>query len=89
MAEIFSDVIKELIGFIREFFAIIHYFSDFMAIIELYMLIYENGAVGRVIVWLLVALVSAVIAELLKSHLPTPLRIILRRRRSSTSILTR
>jgi len=75
-----SDVVKELFGFIREVSAIIHYFSDIMAVISLYNLILEHGPVGAVIIWILVALISAVIAELLKSHLPTPLRVVLRKR---------
>jgi len=81
VAETISDVIKELLGFIREAFAIIHYFSDLMAIISVYNIIFERGSVGVVIIWLITALVSGVAAELLKSHLPTPLRIVLRRRR--------
>lgn len=74
-----SDLMREFIGFIREFFAIIHYFSDFMVAISIYNLIFENATVGIVLVWLVVGLISAVIAELLKSKLPTLLRLILRR----------
>jgi hypothetical protein len=80
VAETISDVIKELIGFIREASAIVHYFSDLMVIISVYNIIFEHGSVGVVIIWLITALISAVIAELLKSRLPTPLRIVLRRR---------
>jgi hypothetical protein len=80
VAETISDVIKELLGFIREASAIIHYFSDLMVIISVYNIIFEHGSVGTVIIWLITALISAVIAELLKSRLPTPLRIVLRRR---------
>ena len=72
-----SGVIEEIVKFIRESSAIIHYFSDIMAVISFYNLIYEHGAVGTIIIWLITALISAVIAELLKSHLPTPLRIVL------------
>jgi len=80
MAEMFSDVMKELIEFIREFFAILHYFSDFIVAILIHKLIFEFGAVGIVLIWLMIALISAVIAELLKSKLPTSLRIILNRK---------
>ena len=80
MASMFSDLMKEIVGLIREFSAIIHYFSDFMAAILIYNLIFENGTVGIVLIWLVIGLISAVIAELLKSKLPTPLRIILSRK---------
>ncbi len=80
MTETISDAIKELIAFIREASAIIHYFSDLMAIILLYNIIFEHSAAGAIIVWVITALISAVIAELLKSHIPTPLRIVLRRK---------
>ena len=74
-----SDLMREFIGFTREFFAVIHYFSDFMVAILVYNLIFEGGAIGVVLVWLVVGLISAVIAELLKSKLPTLLRLIWRR----------
>lgn len=74
-----SDLMRELVGFIGEFFAVIHYFSDFMVAILIYNLVFETGAVGVVLVWFVVGLISAVISELLKSKLPTPLRLILRR----------
>jgi len=80
MAEPISDVIKELIEFIREASAIIHYFSDIMAIVSLYNIIFEHGTVGEFIIWVITALISAVIAELLKSHIPTPFRLVLRRK---------
>ena len=82
MAENSSNVIKELVGFIRESFAILHYFSDIVAAISLYNLIFENSAVTAVIIWVIAALIFGVIAELLKSHLPTPLRIIFARKGS-------
>lgn len=80
MAETILDVIKELIEFVREASAVIHYFSNFMVIISLYNLIFEHNTVGTIIVWVVTALISAVIAELLKSHIPTPLRIVLRKK---------
>jgi len=83
MVETISGVIKELVGFIRESSAIIHYFSDIMAVISLYNMIFEHGAVGTIIIWAITALISGVIAELLKSYLPTPLRLVLRRRETS------
>jgi hypothetical protein len=82
MAENSSNVIKELVGFIRESFAILHYFSDIVAAISLHNLIFENSAVTAVIIWVIAALIFGVIAELLKSHLPTPLRVIFARRGS-------
>jgi len=72
-------MLKELFSFIREAFAIIHYFSDLMAIISLYNMLFEEGTGGTVIIWVIALIISGVIAELLKSHLPTPLRIILHR----------
>ena len=80
MAEKSSDVTTKLLGFIRESSAIIHYFSDIVATISLYNVIFENSAVAMVIIWIIAALISGVLAELLKSHLPTPLRIIFVRR---------
>jgi hypothetical protein len=76
---VFSDLMKELVGFVREFSAIMHYFSDFMVAILIYNLIFESGVVGIVLVWFVIGLISAVIAELLKSKLPTPLRLVLSR----------
>jgi hypothetical protein len=75
-----SGLRKEIVGLIGDFFAIIHYFSDFMVTIFLYNLIFEGGSVGAALIWLVIGLISAVIAELLKSKLPTPLRLILRRK---------
>jgi hypothetical protein len=75
-----SGVIKELISFVRESSAIIHYFSDFVIAISIYNIIFEQGEVVLVIVWIAIALISASIAELLKSKLPTPLRIVFRRK---------
>ena len=80
MADTFSAVIKELVGFISEASAIIHYFSDVVVVISIYNIIFENGAVVTVIIWVIIALISAFIAELLKSKLPTPLRIIFQRK---------
>ena len=82
MTDSISNMIKELIGFIREAFAIIHYFSDLMVIISLYNMLFDQGAGGTIIIWLITSLISGVIAELLKSHLPTPLRMILHGRGS-------
>ena len=75
-----SDVMHELVGFIRESSAIIHYFCDIVMVITLYNAIFEHGDAGEIILWLLIALISAAVAELLKSRLPTPLRILLQRR---------
>ena len=75
-----SDMLKEIISFVRESFAIIHYFSDLMAVISVYNLIFEQGSFGIIMVWLIIALTSGIIAELLRSNLPTLLRIILRKR---------
>jgi hypothetical protein len=80
MATSASDAIRELVGFIGESAAIIHYFSDIVIVITLYNAIFEHGDVQTIILWLLIALISAVIAELLKSILPTPLRILRQRR---------
>jgi hypothetical protein len=80
MAETISAVIKELIRFIGEASAIIHYFSDIVIVIAVYNIIFEKGTVSTVIIWLITAAISAAIAELLKSRLPTPLRIVFRRK---------
>ena len=80
MAGTLSEVIKELIEFIREASAIIHYFSDVVVIISIYNIIFEQGTGVMVIIWVITALISAFIAELLKAHIPTPLRIIFRRK---------
>lgn len=77
-----SNVIKVIVEFIREASAIIHYFSDVVVGISLYNLIFEHGAVSKVITWLIIALISGIVSEFLKSHLPTPFRVFsLRRRR--------
>ena len=80
MADTFSAVIKELVGFISEASAIIHYFSDVVVAISIYNIIFEHGAFVTVIIWVIIALISAFIAELFKSKFPTPLRIIFRRK---------
>jgi hypothetical protein len=80
MSTLLSDLIKEIAGLIREFFAILHYFSDIMAVILIYNLIFESGAAGLIFIWLVIGLISAVLAELLKSKLPTPLRILVSRK---------
>lgn len=85
MVETNSDLKKELVGFIREATAIIHYFSDIIVVISLHNVIFENTALASVIIWLMVALISAVVAEFLKSRLPTPLRIIRRNKQSIKS----
>jgi hypothetical protein len=79
MAETLSNITKELRGFIGEASAIIHYFSDLMTILSIYSTVFENSSAGAVIIWLVTALISATIAELLKSRLPTPLRIVIRK----------
>ena len=81
MVDTFSAVTKELVGFIREASAIIHYFSDIIVGISLYNLIFEHGAVSKVITWLIIALISGIISEFLKSHLPTPFRVFFLRRK--------
>lgn len=80
MAKTISDVARELVGFIREASAIVHYFSDIVMLISIYNIIFEHGSAGAIAIWVLMALISAVIAELLRSRLPTPLRIVLRRK---------
>ena len=75
-----SDVIQGIIGFVRESSAIIHYFSELMVVISVYNLIFELSSIGMVIVWLIIALTSGVVAELLKSALPTLLRLIFRKK---------
>jgi hypothetical protein len=79
MARNLSNITKELMGFIGNASAIVHYFSDLMTILSLYSAIFENSSAGAIIIWLVAALVSATIAELLKSPLPTPMRIVLRK----------
>jgi len=80
MATSASDAMRELAGFIRESAAIIHYFSDIVIVITIYNAIFEQGDAQTIILWLVIALISAGIAELLKSRLPTPLRILRQRR---------
>ena len=80
MSKTISDGIKEIIGFVRESSAIIHYFSDLMVVISVYNLIFELSSIGMVIVWLILALTSGIVAEILKSTLPTLLRLILRKK---------
>jgi hypothetical protein len=76
-----SSVKKVIFEFMREASAIIHYFSDVVVGISLYNLIFEHGAVSKVITWLIIALISGIISEFLKSHLPTPFRVFSLRRK--------
>ena len=62
MAVTLSAVVKELIGFIGEASAIIHYFSDVVVVISIYNIIFEHGAVTTIIIWVIIALISAFIA---------------------------
>lgn len=80
MIKFLSNSIENLIEFIRESSAIVHYFSLIMLTVSLYKIIVEDCEVAKIILWLIIALISAGIAEGLKSHLPTLLRIVLRRR---------
>lgn len=66
---------KEAVGYISEASAIVHYFSILEIILSTYNLIYGQDNAGTIIAWLAVMLFSSVIAELLKSKLPTFLRI--------------
>ena len=70
-----SNWTKGIVGYIREASAIIHYFSIMGIILSIYSLFYGQDTVGAIIVWLMIMLVSSAIAELLKSKLPTLLRI--------------
>lgn len=54
MAERLSYVMKEIIGFIRELFAILHYFSEVRAVISIYNLIFESGTLGIILIWLVI-----------------------------------
>lgn len=72
-----SGLIKEVVGFIREAAAIIHYFSIIVAVILIYNLILSQDTVGVIVAWLITAMLSAVVAELLKSRIPTLLRMVL------------
>ena len=85
MSKTISDGIKEIIGFVRESSAIIHYFSDLMVVISVYNLIFELSSIGMVIVWLILALTSGIVAEILKSTLPTLLRLIFRKKNQTVN----
>ena len=74
-----SSWTEEIVRYIRNASAIIHYFSILALALSIYSLINGGDAVGAIILWLIVMLLSSGIAELLKSKLPTLLRIILRR----------
>jgi hypothetical protein len=74
-----SSWTEEIVGYIREASAIIHYFSFLAFALSIYSLIYGRDAAGAIILWLIVMMLSSGIAELLKSKLPTLLRIILHR----------
>jgi hypothetical protein len=70
-----SNWTKGVVSYNREASAIIHYFSILEVILSIYSLIYGQDTVGVIIVWLIVMLLSSSISELLKSKLPTLLRI--------------
>lgn len=81
MPRIISNVTRIIVEFTREASAITHYFSDLIVGISLYNLVFEHGSLSMIITWLIIALISGVISELLKSHLPTPFRLFSLRRR--------
>lgn len=67
----FADILKG----IREFVAIWHYISDVLALIEFIQLISGNGLLGGLVLWVVSASISGLIAEFFESMIPTPLRI--------------
>lgn len=78
MANFFSKTIKELVELIKELIAVWHYISDILAILEVVNLISTHGTYEGLILWIVSAMVSGVIAEVFESVIPTPLRVILK-----------
>jgi hypothetical protein len=72
-------VLDEFLRVIREFVALWHWISDILAVTEILQLVSEHGVIGSLALWLVSSIVSGLLAELLQSLIPTPLRPILRR----------
>lgn len=79
MVERVSEIVNSAVSVMREIAAAWHYISDIMALLEILKLISAHGAIEGLVLWVVSSVVSASIAELLESILPTPLRILLRR----------
>lgn len=74
-----TAILDEIFRVIKELVAIWHYISDILVIAEILQLVSEHGTIEGLVLWLVSSIVSGLLAELLQSLIPTPLRLILRR----------
>ncbi len=81
MAGILNEVASALgsvIDNIAEVLSLVHWLSDFVFLLSLLQLLNSNGVIQGYLIWLtsslVTSLVSGIIAELLTSAIPTPLR---------------
>ena len=71
-------ILRPIFALARELIAIWHYVSDIFVLVEILNIMSSHGPIEGLVIWLISSALSAFIAELLKSYLPTPLRILLR-----------
>jgi hypothetical protein len=71
-------ILKPIFVLARELIAIWHYVSDIFALLEILNLMSSHGPIDGLMIWLISSALSAFFAELFKSYLPTPLRILLK-----------
>jgi hypothetical protein len=83
MAGIINDVASALgsvIDNIAEVLSLVHWLSDVVFLLSLFQLLNPNGVIQGYLFWisssLVTSLVSGIIAELLASAIPTPLRVL-------------
>lgn len=70
--------LNPIISMLRELIAIWHWFSNLFALINLLELMSQHGSFAGLVLWLISSAVSSFLAEVLKSKIPTLLRLILR-----------
>jgi hypothetical protein len=78
MKKMVAFILRPIFLLARELIAVWHYVSDIFALLEILNLMSSHGPIEGLVIWLISSALSAFLAELLKSYLPTPLRILLR-----------
>ena len=73
-----NTFLNPIISMVREIIAIWHLFSNLSALLNLLELMSQRGSFEGLLLWLISSAVSSFLAELVKSKIPTLLRLILR-----------
>jgi len=73
-----SAFFNPIISAVREIIAVLHWFSNVVALLKMLDVVSQLGSLVDVFGWLIASLASSFLAELLKSQIPTLLRLILR-----------